>query len=90
MRDWFDVEQTVAEQTTGGRAPVGRAAPSGSRGIAPSRERQDALVEQGIRGTENYFAWFEDPAESPVNRIEPVQPVPTRAGHPLGAPAEAG
>lgn len=54
------------------------------------RERQDALVEQGIRGTENYFAWFEDPAESPVNRIEPVQPVPSRVGHPLGVPVEAG
>jgi NTE family protein len=49
-----------------------------------SRERQDALVEQGILGTENYFAWFEDPAESPVNRVEP-EAVPAPA-HPLGVP----
>lgn len=31
-----------------------------------SREKQDALVEQGIVGTENYFKWFEDPEETPV------------------------
>jgi NTE family protein len=35
--------------------------------IAP--ERQDALVEQGIVGTENYFTWFEDPANEVVNRV---------------------
>lgn len=35
-----------------------------------SPERQDALVEQGILETENYFSWCEDPAEAPVNRME--------------------
>jgi len=34
-----------------------------------SPERQDALVEQGILGTENYFSWFEDPEEEPVNKF---------------------
>jgi NTE family protein len=32
--------------------------------------KKQVLVEQGIVGAERYFAWFEDPAESPVNRIE--------------------
>jgi NTE family protein len=41
-----------------------------------SRERQDALVEQGILGTENYFAWFEDPAETPVNRVPAGEVLP--------------
>jgi NTE family protein len=58
-----------------------------------SRERQDALVEQGIIGTENYFAWFEDPEELPVNRVEATVLAPeagqgTAARHPLGVPAE--
>jgi NTE family protein len=54
-------------------------------------ERQDALVEQGIRGTEDYFAWFEDPAESPVNRLPRTAPSPPApAGHPLGVPVPAG
>lgn len=35
--------------------------------ISPAR--QDALVDQGIQGTETYFQWFEDPAEEPVNRL---------------------
>lgn len=34
-----------------------------------SDEKKSALVQQGIIGAENYFTWFEDPAESPVNRI---------------------
>jgi hypothetical protein len=47
-------------------------------------------VEQGIRGTESYFGWFEDPAERPVNRLEPVG-VPGRVPEagPLGVPVEA-
>ena len=28
-----------------------------------------ALIEQGIQGTEGYFAWFDDPAVTPVNRV---------------------
>lgn len=32
-------------------------------------ERKQLLLRQGIAGAENYFRWFEDPAESPVNRI---------------------
>jgi NTE family protein len=34
-----------------------------------SDERKQALLLQGIAGTENYFRWFEDPSEQPVNRI---------------------
>ncbi len=34
-----------------------------------SPERKNALVEEGIRGAEAYFQWFEDPAESPANRM---------------------
>jgi NTE family protein len=34
-----------------------------------SPERQMALLEEGIKGAETYFKWFEDPEESPVNRI---------------------
>jgi NTE family protein len=33
-------------------------------------EKQDALVEQGIRGTEAYFSWFDDPESDPANRME--------------------
>jgi NTE family protein len=55
-----------------------------------SRTRQDALVEQGIRGTESYFGWFEDPAERPVNRLEPVGvPAVVPEAGPLGVPVEA-
>lgn len=32
-------------------------------------EKKDALVRSGIDGAENYFRWFEDPAEAPANRI---------------------
>lgn len=28
-----------------------------------------ALIEEGIRGAETYFRWFEDPTEAPVNRM---------------------
>jgi NTE family protein len=53
-------------------------------------QRQDALVEQGILGSENYFAWFEDPAESPVNRLPAAAATPPvvreSAGHPSGVP----
>jgi NTE family protein len=34
-----------------------------------SEARKEALVEQGIRGAERYFTWFEDPAEAPANRV---------------------
>jgi len=34
-----------------------------------SDEKKTALLEQGIRGAETYFAWFENPDESPVNRL---------------------
>jgi NTE family protein len=37
--------------------------------IAPAR--QQALVEQGILGAERYFDWFDDPGETPVNRLPP-------------------
>jgi NTE family protein len=30
---------------------------------------QQALVEQGIQGTERYFDWFDDPKEDPANRV---------------------
>jgi len=35
-----------------------------------SDEKKRALIMQGIAGAERYFAWFEDPAEAPVNRID--------------------
>lgn len=31
---------------------------------------KQALIEQGIRGTEHYFGWFDNPSEAPVNRVE--------------------
>lgn len=34
-----------------------------------SDDKKQALIEQGISGTEPYFDWFEDPAEVPVNRV---------------------
>ncbi|NDD65671.1 MAG: patatin [Acidobacteria bacterium] len=33
-------------------------------------ETKQKLIEQGISGSERYFAWFDDPAQTPVNRIE--------------------
>jgi NTE family protein len=41
----------------------------GSTDFKLSPERQRALVEQGIKGAETYFAWFEDPSQAPVNRM---------------------
>ncbi|WP_027716705.1 patatin-like phospholipase family protein [Desulfuromonas sp. TF] len=35
-----------------------------------SDSQKQALIEEGITGAERYFAWFEDSAEAPVNRIE--------------------
>jgi NTE family protein len=32
-------------------------------------DKKRLLIEQGISGTEHYFGWFDDPEESPVNRI---------------------
>jgi NTE family protein len=47
-----------------------------------SELKKQALVEQGIHGAENYFSWFEDPSEAPVNRVAgarlPNQPAPGR------------
>lgn len=34
-----------------------------------SAATQQALIEQGICGTERYFSWFDNPAEQPVNRL---------------------
>jgi len=34
-----------------------------------SDRKKEALIREGISGAENYFRWFEDPQEQPVNRI---------------------
>ena len=34
-----------------------------------SDEKKSALIEEGIKGAEQYFSWLEDPAEHPVNRL---------------------
>ncbi len=34
-----------------------------------SHEKKAALLQEGIKGAENYFRWFEDPREKPVNRL---------------------
>jgi NTE family protein len=34
-----------------------------------SNKKKETLIREGITGTENYFRWFEDPQEQPVNRI---------------------
>lgn len=34
-----------------------------------SDKKKQALIEEGISGTERYFDWFEDPDELPANRI---------------------
>ena len=39
-----------------------------------SDEKKAALIQEGITGAENYFRWFEDPQEQPVNRIEGSEP----------------
>jgi NTE family protein len=35
-----------------------------------SDDKKGALLQEGINGAEDYFKWFEDPREKPVNRIE--------------------
>jgi NTE family protein len=35
-----------------------------------SDDKKEALLQEGINGAENYFRWFEDPQEKPVNKIE--------------------
>lgn len=35
-----------------------------------SDDKKEALLQEGINGAEDYFKWFEDPQEKPVNRIE--------------------
>lgn len=45
-----------------------------------SEETKAALLQQGVAGAENYFRWFEDPLESPANRIAEMPaglPTPT-------------
>ncbi len=37
--------------------------------FALSDAKKDALIQQGIAGAETYFRWFENPAETPVNRL---------------------
>jgi NTE family protein len=34
-----------------------------------SDEKKQALIREGTKGAENYFRWFEDPRESPANRL---------------------
>jgi len=34
-----------------------------------SAEKKASLIQEGIRGAENYFCWFENPDEAPVNRL---------------------
>jgi NTE family protein len=34
-----------------------------------SDNTKKALIDEGIKGTEDYFRWFEDPNESPANRM---------------------
>jgi NTE family protein len=33
-------------------------------------EKKKELVNEGIKGAEKYFRWFEDPEEKPVNKVE--------------------
>lgn len=33
------------------------------------KEKKLALINEGIKGTEAYFKWFENPEENPINRI---------------------
>jgi len=35
-----------------------------------SDDKKKALLQEGINGAENYFKWFENPEEKPVNRID--------------------
>jgi NTE family protein len=41
----------------------------GTTDFALDQNKKRALLEQGIKGAEVYFQWFEDPAEEPVNRL---------------------
>jgi NTE family protein len=34
-----------------------------------SDDKKAALLQEGIKGAENYFQWFEDPEQTPVNRL---------------------
>jgi len=34
-----------------------------------SDQTKQALIEEGIRGTESYFGWFDNQSEAPVNRL---------------------
>ena len=36
-----------------------------------SPQKQQSLVTQGIQGAETYLQWFEDPTQTPTNRITP-------------------
>ena len=41
----------------------------GSTDFGLSEQKKEALIREGISATENYFRWFEDPQEHPVNRL---------------------
>jgi len=41
----------------------------GTTDFALSDDKKNALIQSGIDCSENYFRWFEDPFEKPVNRI---------------------
>jgi len=41
----------------------------GSTDFKVSAEMKSALVEEGVRGANRYFRWFDDPAEAPANRL---------------------
>jgi NTE family protein len=36
-----------------------------------SNDKKAALLQEGIKGAENYYQWFEDPEKTPVNRLYP-------------------
>jgi NTE family protein len=38
-----------------------------------AEEKKSALILEGINGAENYFRWFENPAEDPANRLPAVE-----------------
>jgi NTE family protein len=44
----------------------------GSTDFKVSAELKAALVEEGVRGVNRYFRWFDDPTEAPVNRYFPT------------------
>ena len=37
-----------------------------------TEEKKKALIEQGLKGAETYFQWFEEQTEKPANRLKPA------------------